>query len=322
MVGDTSGVQEITSPVNITDPPPGDYADLTIDDSADTTAHSASVSNTSVTNLAPATISYSPQDLRSFTVNGGTGGNTFTLTSTPSGLGTTATHLNTGTGADTVNIQGTASNTALYLQGQNGHDTVSITNAGSAQGISGAINIENDGGFDALTIDDSADTTARTATFNTFTLGGDTTGAITSANSNHNTAIGWADSANLNGATDIFDLNNLLPHFNGSGSWTKGDSTYNGAVDIFDLNAMLPNFNQTLGSQVTPTTTSTTATVVDPIAPVSGNLAKEAAAAAGASALVAPSSSPGTAIGVSPVESLGHRKWRTRDVFNSRIVDR
>jgi hypothetical protein len=107
-------------------------------------------------------------------------------------------------------------------------------------------------------------------------------GVITSAaaagNVNHNTAIGWADSGdgsgvnltansielkytlngdtNLNGATDIFDLNNLLPHFNGSGDWTSGDSTYNGLVDIFDLNALLPNFNTNLGSQVQSATTS------------------------------------------------------------------
>jgi autotransporter-associated beta strand protein len=52
--------------------------------------------------------------------------------------------------------------------------------------------------------------------------------------------------ANLNGSTDIFDLNILLPHFNGTGVWTGGDFTYNGNVDIFDLNALLPNFNQTL----------------------------------------------------------------------------
>jgi hypothetical protein len=101
-------------------------------------------------------------------------------------------------------------------------------------------------------------------------------GAITSTaaagNSNHNTGIGWADSAdgtgvnmtantielkytlygdtNLNGVVDVFDLNNLLPNFNKSGDWTGGDFNYSGTVDIFDLNAMLPNFNTSLGSQV------------------------------------------------------------------------
>jgi hypothetical protein len=110
------------------------------------------------------------------------------------------------------------------------------------------------------------------------------TGVITSTpaknNINHNTGIGWADSsdgtgvnttantielkytlagdATLNGVVDIFDLNALLPHFNGAGDWTSGDSTYTGTVDIFDLNALLPNFNTNLGAQLTPATMAAT----------------------------------------------------------------
>jgi subtilase family serine protease len=113
------------------------------------------------------------------------------------------------------------------------------------------------------------------------------TGVIrsSSAAANPGTAIGYADSAdgtgvnttpdtvelkytlagdtNLNGTVDIFDLNNLLPHFNGAGVWTSGDFNYSGSVDIFDLNALLPNFNKSLPLVIPatagPSTTTTTA---------------------------------------------------------------
>ena len=65
-LGNTSnGVQGITSPVLVTDPPGGDFANVTVYDNPDTTARTATVSNTSITGLAPATISYAPQDLSS-----------------------------------------------------------------------------------------------------------------------------------------------------------------------------------------------------------------------------------------------------------------
>lgn len=109
-------------------------------------------------------------------------------------------------------------------------------------------------------------------------------GAITSLaaanNPNHNTGIGWADfndgtnvntttntvelkytlngDTTLDGAVDIFDLNAVLAHYNGSGAWTGGDSTYNGGVDIFDLNAILANYNTTLGGQAVPAATPST----------------------------------------------------------------
>ena len=110
------------------------------------------------------------------------------------------------------------------------------------------------------------------------------TGVITSsaAAQNASYAIGWADSAdgsgvnstansielkytlmgdaNLNGTVDIFDLNALLPHFNGAGGWTSGDFNYSSNVDIFDLNALLPNFNVSMAPQVAPATTSSAVT--------------------------------------------------------------
>ena len=175
-VGDTNGVQDITSPVDITDVTfPPSYIDLTVDDSTDAVGRNATISDTSITNLAPAAIDYTASNLSSLTVNGGVGGNTFTVANTPAGfnLSNTPTNLNSGTGNDHVNIQGTAGATTLDVQGQNGHDTVNVGSAGSVQGILGTVNTENTFGFNALTIDDSADATGRAATLSDFTPAGD-----------------------------------------------------------------------------------------------------------------------------------------------------
>jgi hypothetical protein len=144
------------------------------------------------------------------------------------------------------------------------------------------------------------------------------TGVITSTpaknNINHNTGIGWADSsdgtgvnttantielkytlngdATLNGTVDIFDLNALLPHFNGSGDWTSGDSTYTGTVDIFDLNALLPNFNTNLGAQLTPSTKV-------------GTVAAPTGANGAAAAWVAPVTKPVVSVSVTDATSSG-----------------
>jgi len=108
--------------------------------------------------------------------------------------------------------------------------------------------------------------------------GSSANGAITSSaaasNSNHNTAVGWSDSAdgtginttpnsielkytlvgdvNLDGAVNITDVNALVPHYNSSGAWTGGDFNYDGLVNITDVNALVPNYNTSLGSQVQP----------------------------------------------------------------------
>src|SRR5262249_936686 len=60
-----------------------------------------------------------------------------------------------------------------------GRDTVTVCNAGSVQGILGALTIQNPEDFTAINVNDSADTTARTVTLKTFTSGGANWGSIT-----------------------------------------------------------------------------------------------------------------------------------------------
>src|SRR5262245_44116518 len=92
---------------------------LNVDDSADTTSRgvtmdvqrldASQVLFGTITNLAPARISYQANAMRSVSVSGGTVGNTFTVKDTvnssfPGGVTTT---LNSGSGIDTVNVQRT-----------------------------------------------------------------------------------------------------------------------------------------------------------------------------------------------------------------------
>jgi hypothetical protein len=154
------------------------------------------------------------------------------------------------------------------------------------------------------------------------------TSAAAAANTNHNTAIGWADSGdgsgvnttantvelkytlngdtNLNGTVDIFDLNNLLPHFNAPGVWTGGDFTYNGTVDIFDLNTLLPNFNTSLGSQVQSATTSGSTAAVNSSSVTTATLnASSSATAEAVNAAGSPVSNDASGGGIVPSDSLG-----------------
>jgi hypothetical protein len=94
------------------------------------------------------------------------------------------------------------------------------------------------------------------------------------ANPNHNTAIGYADSAdsqgvntmpnsieltytlygdaNLDHQVNSADLQILLAFLNRTGSWDQGDFNYDGQVNSADLQALLFTLNTSLGNQATP----------------------------------------------------------------------
>ena len=85
----------------------------------------------------------------------------------------------TGSSDDTVNVLGTGVLTSLSTSG--GNDTVNVGNAGSVQGILGALTIQNPGSgvSTSVQVDDSADSVARTVTLSTFVSGGQFQDAIT-----------------------------------------------------------------------------------------------------------------------------------------------
>src|SRR5207244_3375709 len=102
---------------------------------------------TSLTGLAPATINFVQLDLQDLQISGGSGGNTFTVSSTPVQIVTT---LNSGTGSDTVNVLATGTASSLTINGQNGNDIVTLGNAGNAQGLLGVISVTNAAGKTSL----------------------------------------------------------------------------------------------------------------------------------------------------------------------------
>jgi hypothetical protein len=156
----------ITGPVNVSG---AGATSLTLNDSGDTTGRTATLSDGAITGLSPATISWTPTSgasggVTSLTVKGGSGGNTFTVTNTSNFLHHTM--LNTGTGNDIVNVEGTTG--ALRVFNPGGQDRVYVGSNGSAlggnvQGIVGGVNVSGAGGT-SLIVDDRGYTTARRAT--------------------------------------------------------------------------------------------------------------------------------------------------------------
>jgi hypothetical protein len=157
-VGSAGSVQGIFATLTIQNPPSFDTINL--DDSADTVARTVTLSTFvsgganwgSITGLAPAAINYKYGD-------------------------TAAVNLTTGHGNDTVNVRATGVATTLTSSG--GNDTVNVGNAGSVQGIRGALTVQNPGDQAMVHVDDSADTTARTVTLSTFVSNGLFWNAIT-----------------------------------------------------------------------------------------------------------------------------------------------
>jgi hypothetical protein len=143
-VGDHNGVQDIQGNLVIHGAFP--LRRLNIDDTADTVKRIATVTNSSVTGLAPASISFDRSSLTQLNIAGGSGGNTFNVQSTAAG---TTTSLNAGDGqaTDTVNI-----------------GSLAPSLGGTLANIAGPVSLSNSSGTTALVLDDSGDATARTAT--------------------------------------------------------------------------------------------------------------------------------------------------------------
>src|SRR5206468_3594495 len=92
------------------------------------------------------------------------------------------TTINSGSGNDTVNVAATSGNggASLAIQGQAGQDQVNVGDPGhNAQGIGGAVSVDNSAGSTALTLDDAADSVGRTVNISPTAATGITPAAIT-----------------------------------------------------------------------------------------------------------------------------------------------
>jgi hypothetical protein len=126
-LGDAGSVQGITATVNVTNL--NALTTLVVDDSADPTGRTATLSDTSITGLAPGVITYDPAAIGDLTVNGGLGVDTFTVANTIAGSTTT---LNTGGGSDFVLVQAGSAGSTLNVNGQAGDDVFRVVPSANA----------------------------------------------------------------------------------------------------------------------------------------------------------------------------------------------
>jgi parallel beta-helix repeat protein len=116
-VTDAGSVQEIQGQVTIT----GGLVKVTLDDRHDATPQFVSINGGLISGLAPAIIQVPGVSLFSLEIDGGSGGNSWFVDATPKFMSMT---LNTGSGADTVQVRGNSC--PLFINGQGGKDSVSI----------------------------------------------------------------------------------------------------------------------------------------------------------------------------------------------------
>jgi hypothetical protein len=157
----------IAGPVNVSNS--SGQTTLVVDDSGDTVSKTATLIDGKLTGLAPAAVYWAPTSTTVGGVNfldilGGSGGNTFNVLNTS--YLDFGTRIQTGTGNDKVNVQATTGVLGVYNNA--GNDSVTIGSlAPSLGGTLANINAYVDAGGPgpvALTVDDSGDSTGRTAT--------------------------------------------------------------------------------------------------------------------------------------------------------------
>ena len=194
-VGLTAG---IAGSVDVYNSSSSGYSYLTVDDSSDTTGRTANLYDGELTGLgASAPVYWSPSASSTGGVTfvdaeGGSGGNTFYVHNTSSPY--CATIIQSGSGGNTTSnsVYVYATTGSLDVDGIDSFQSVDV-GVGSTAGIAGLVNLQNTGlsGYSYLTVDDSLDTTGRTANLHDGYL----TGLGASA------PIEWSPSPSLTGGT-------------------------------------------------------------------------------------------------------------------------
>jgi hypothetical protein len=150
---------------------------LTLDNTADTTSETGTMTASQITGLGMGTGGMSYSGISQLEIDLGNGNNNFTIAQTSA-----ATTLLGGTGNDTVNVQATSNPTVVNV----GLGTNTV-NAGAPQqnaegkllaGIAGALSIIG-GGTDTLNLDDTANTAAATGTVTADAITGFAPASIT-----------------------------------------------------------------------------------------------------------------------------------------------
>jgi uncharacterized repeat protein (TIGR01451 family) len=116
---------------------------LNLFDTGSATPKNATVTATSVTGFAPATINYKAVGgtFGNITLDGGSGGNTISMTGA---LNTNYT-INTGSGNDNISVRGTGAAASLTVNGQGGSDQLLVNFAAGNPSPAGGINYHGGG---------------------------------------------------------------------------------------------------------------------------------------------------------------------------------
>lgn len=148
----------------------GGFTNLTIDDSASFAPRDVTMTRVpndfhtfEVFGFGDNTsVFFAENDVNVLFLKGGKGGNTFTVEDTFKAASPTSgsqTIINSGTGADKVNVKRTTG--GLSVAGQSGLDLINVTNNGSAQGIKAPLFVNNQFGLTTLLVNDTASTAPR-----------------------------------------------------------------------------------------------------------------------------------------------------------------
>jgi hypothetical protein len=251
-VGSGNTLNNILGDLTITNP--ASYNRVNVNDAADSASHANVVlTATSLTGLSGGAIDFGPNDLGALAINGGSGDNTYTIADTPNsafpaGLVTT---LNTGAGADSVNIQGTTGALTVNSANGSGADVITLSDlATTLSSIAGNITLIA-AATDSLVLDDQgfSSTRAFAATDRTIAWGGPAVsyaglGSVTiNGGSGGNTFAVLATSAsaavaiNGNGSVDTLVGSNAGNTFviTGGDTGALSGSAYNSAVSFFQV---------------------------------------------------------------------------------------
>jgi hypothetical protein len=166
-VGNAGSLAGINGALTLNNGP--SWSHVNVDDSADMSGHpNVTLTDTALANLAPATISFGANSLAGLTITGGSGANTYTIVTTQAStvpLGN-LTILNTGGGADTVNVQGAAAALLINSASGSGADAITLGDAANTLGGIAAPVTINAAATDTLTLNDQG-----TAADRTYTVG-------------------------------------------------------------------------------------------------------------------------------------------------------
>jgi hypothetical protein len=168
-IGSAGSVRNIGNSLTVTNA--GGFSAVKVDDSADNGPRTVILYNNGLYNvlsgLTPGgDILLRAGDLSSLMIRAGGGGNTFRIHDTPDDeRDDVTTTVLTGTGTDSVTVDGTTGALNLNVQGGANNQSITIGSSnGSLDRIQGAINISGPGGTNYVTIDDRLTTAAQTIT--------------------------------------------------------------------------------------------------------------------------------------------------------------